>query len=86
MQRFVLALVLLAAAAAAQAITPSRQDANGAGGTCPESETAAVTDTGAPAGPAPAASKTAPPQGKGGTSARPRSGTRWHSFLPGMFK
>jgi hypothetical protein len=88
MSRFLLALILLAAAVTAQAITPTRQGANSGGGTCPETETVIADAEDAPAQePAPAATKTAPPpQAKGGTMARPKSGARWHSFLPGMFK
>ena len=90
MQRFALAIVLLAAAAMAQAVTPARQDANGSGGHCPEaeaSETPVTADAAAPAEPAPAAGKAAgPAPSKGGSVAKTRPGTRWHSFLPGMFK
>ena len=90
MQRFALALFLLAAAAAVQAITPSRQDANGAGSTCPEAEASQADDearVGETAEPAPAAAKQAvPTPSKGGSVAKTRTGTRWHSFLPGMFK
>ena len=89
MHRFALAFLLLAAATAVQAITPSRQDANGAGGNCPESDTVTVEegDAVAPPEPAPAAAKAAaPPATKGGSVAKTRPGARWHSFLPGMFK
>lgn len=87
MSRLLLCLILLAAAVTAHAITPSRQDANGGGGTCPETETpVATTDSGAPQEPSAAASKTPPTQAKSGTLVRPKTGARWHSFLPGMFK
>jgi hypothetical protein len=86
MSRFLLAFFLFAAAVTAQAITPARQGANSGGGNCPETETAVVEGEAAPE-PAPAATKSAPPpQAKGATMARPKSGARWHSFLPGMFK
>ena len=92
MSRFLLALMLLAAAVSAQAITPSRQDADGTGGNCPQAEEIAQAENGAaaveePAPPAPAKTTAPPPQAKETAPlARPKSGARWHSFLPGMFK
>ena len=89
MPRYLLALILLAAALSAQAITPERQDADGAGATCPETAAVAAEDEAATAEERPAApTKTAPPaQVESGSLGRqPKAGARWHSFLPGMFK
>jgi len=88
MPRYLLALLLLAGAVSAQAMTPVHQGANGAGGTCPENEVATAEAADGNEDARPAATKTAPPsQAKGGTLARPaKAGARWHSFLPGMFK
>jgi hypothetical protein len=91
MSRFLFALLLLAATVTAQAITPARQDADGAGGNCPGVDEIAraenAADPGAaPATPAKAGTPPAQPKAASPLSARPKSGTRWHSFLPGMFK
>lgn len=90
MSRFLFALLMLAAAVSAQAITPSRQDADGTGGNCPEAEEIARAENGAaPASAPPAPAKTTAPPAQAKETAplpRPKSGARWHSFLPGMFK
>jgi hypothetical protein len=92
MQRHLLtAALLLLLTAAAQAMTPARQDANGSGGSCPEAHADESTEPevadAAAANPDPrAAPAVAPRQAKVGAADRPRSGTRWHSYLPGMFK
>jgi hypothetical protein len=92
MSRHLLTLTLMLLAATAQGMTPAREDANGAGGSCPESQAAAV----AAAAPAPAVGQAAsdpaatpPPAAPakvGGGSRAAKAGDRWHSFLPGMFK
>lgn len=92
MSRFLLALLMLAATVSAQAITPSRQDADGTGGgNCPDAEEIArAEDAAAPAAAPPAPAKTTAPPAQAKEAAplapRPRAGARWHSFLPGMFK
>lgn len=91
MSRHLVALLLLAATVSAQAVTPARESANGAGGTCPE--TAAAPAQGdeetavASRDPATAKADAASQGSKPAVLTRPnRTGTRWHSFLPGMFK
>ena len=90
MSRFLFALLLLATAVSVQAVTPARQDADGAGSTCPEAEQVAAAENAAaeqPQPPAPAKTTAPPAQAKETTPLpRPKSGARWHSFLPGMFK
>ena len=87
------ALVLIGALllhATAYGMNPARQGPNGSA-SCPETQlaieadqdeaTAAATNGAAvvvPPAPAPAA--------KPAAATRPKSGGRWHSFLPGMFK
>lgn len=100
MQRVALTLFLLSmsALAAAQVITPSMADGNGAGGNCPEAAAAAAAPASAEEGrpddvavPAAAAgpasgelpARSAPPRPT--PSVRPKT-MRWHSFLPGMMK
>ena len=87
MSRHMLALLLFAAAASAQALDPARQDANGGGGTCPAAEASEEGEEAAEQAPNRTPGKAAPGSpSKGGSIARPRTGARWHSFLPGMFK
>ena len=95
MSRHLLTLALLLLAATAQGMNPVHEDANGAGGSCPEAQaTAQAEDPAAPAtaalpaaaGPAPSP-VAAPAQAKApGATRASKAGDRWHSFLPGMFK
>ena len=95
MRRHLLTLALLTLAATAQGVTPAREDANGAGGSCPEAQAAAASDAattpapalgqGAPVPVAAPAGAPAPTKVAGGSRAS-KAGDRWHSFLPGMFK
>jgi hypothetical protein len=91
---FLFATCLLVLASAVHAVNPARESANGGGGVCPEavaqaaaghdaSAVPATTDAVSQATPAPAAT---PTPAKRNAVARPRGGTRWHSFVPGMFK
>lgn len=91
MSRHLFALLLLAATVSAQAVTPARESANGAGGTCPEAEVDAVAvqeePVVEPRTRAEAKAEAASQGTKPAVLTRPnRTGTRWHSFLPGMFK
>ena len=89
MPRTAFAILFLAAALSAHAVTPSRQGANSSGGTCPEStaEASVAAEEELAVEPAAVAAKPAPPaRAKSGAVARPKAGMRWHSYLPGMFK
>lgn len=88
------ACCLLFAATAVQAVSPSRASANG-GGNCPETQAALVEEAAVPGTAAGGTAATPDPNAapnsaatpvKRNALARPRSGARWHSFLPGMFK
>lgn len=90
--RHLLPFALLLLAASAQGMTPDRESAHG-GGSCPEAPTDAAAEatphpalaagTEADASGAPAA---APAPAEAAAASRVKPGTRWHSFLPGMFK
>lgn len=91
--RPLLTLLLLFLAAAAQGMTPNRAGANG-GGSCPEQAEAAA-EAGTARDPvltaggddvAPTAPSAVPAPAKATQGNRVKPGTRWHSFLPGMFK
>lgn len=91
-RRILTAALLLMVAAAAHGMDASRASANSGGGSCPEAQAedmadaaadAASTDTRPVVVPAPATTTVG---GKAANASRPRSGARWHSFLPGMFK
>lgn len=93
MSRTVLTIALLLLAATAQGMTPARQDADSSSGQCPQAhaEAAAIAaPTAVPptvADPAvPAATAATPIAPKRDVLSRPTAATRWHSFLPGMFK
>ena len=93
--RYLLTLALLLLAATAQGMTPSRHGANG-GGSCPEAQAEAAAEAAASPHPvlaadgaeaqATAAPSAAPTPAKAADGNRVKPGTRWHSFLPGMFK
>ena len=87
MHRLMLAVAILLFAASTHAVNPARQGAGG-DGTCPpatadERQQAAISDG---ATPTTAPEAVATPVRPKATVARPKSGARWHSFLPGMFK
>lgn len=96
MKRLALTALLLSmsALAAAQVVTPNHASGDGAGSSCPEEKRLAdatlaegrADDVALP--PAAAAAvvptKAAPPRAT--PAVRPKSGMRWHSFLPGMMK
>jgi len=93
MSRTVLTIALLVLAATAQGMTPARQGANSSSGQCPQTQAEAAAAIAAPtavpptADPAaPAATAATPIAPKRDTLSRPTAATRWHSFLPGMFK
>lgn len=91
MTRHLAALLLLAASVTAQAVAPARESANGAGGTCPETEAVAAADEEEAAVEGRDAADPKAEAASQGTKpavlTRPnRTGPRWHSFLPGMFK
>lgn len=78
-------------AATAHGMSPARQGPNSSGGSCPETQVAVEAEAGdASATPSPEATAAngaaTPPAVKPSAATRPRSGARWHSFLPGMFK
>jgi hypothetical protein len=89
MSRLAFTLCLFVLAATAQAMNPARHGPNGSP-SCPETPVAATaegeevavgTSVEAPATPA------TPAAPKGATLPRSsKTGARWHSFLPGMFK
>jgi hypothetical protein len=93
--RYLLTLALLLLAATAQGMTPARHGANG-GGSCPEAHAEAAAEAAAAPSPvlaaggaeadATAAPNAAPAPAKAANGSRVKPGTRWHSFLPGMFK
>jgi hypothetical protein len=88
MSRIALSIAMLLLAATAQGMTPARQDANGSGGSCPESQAVVAEDPAEATGSAsraPVAPAVATPA-KPAAAATRRSGARWHTFLPGMFK
>ena len=96
MKRLALTALLLSmpALAAAQVVTPNHASGDGASSACPEEQRIAdaapvegrADDVALP--PAAAAAvvpaKAAPPRSM--PAVRPKSGMRWHSFLPGMMK
>ena len=95
MKRLALTAILLSmsAFAAAQVVTPNHASGDGSGATCPEARTAAEVAPvqGRPDDVAvPAAAVQAPPAkvapARSTPAVRPKSGMRWHSFLPGMMK
>lgn len=95
MSRTIFTLALLLLAATAQGMTPARQGASGSSGQCPQAQVEAAAAIAAPATvpptvadpAAPTATVATPPIApKRDTLSRPTAATRWHSFLPGMFK
>jgi hypothetical protein len=91
MSRYLLTAALLVLAATAQGMTPSRQGANGSGGSCPQAQEHAVVEEAGTADQQtvrnePATPAATPVPAKSGAAARPKTGARWHSFLPGMFR
>jgi hypothetical protein len=87
MHRLMLAVAILLFAASTHAVNPSRQGAGG-DGNCPPT----ATDERAPATASDGSAPTTAPEAvptpvrPKSTISRPKSGARWHSFLPGMFK
>lgn len=91
MKRLALTALLLSmsALAAAQVVTPNHASGDGANTTCPDEK--GVADVTPEEGraddvalPPAATAPVAPP--RTAPSVRPKSGMRWHSFLPGMMK
>lgn len=90
MSRLILLSALILIGATAHGMTPARQGANGSG-SCPETQLAMAADSdeadaAAAAGGAPTPVGPAPTPVAKPAATRPKSGARWHSFLPGMFK
>jgi hypothetical protein len=92
--RQLLTLALLFLAATAQGMTPNRAGANG-GGSCPEAQADVAAEAATARDPvlaaggddaSSAAPSAAPAPAKATQGNRVKAGTRWHSFLPGMFK
>jgi hypothetical protein len=90
MSRLVLLAVLFVLGAAAHGMNPVRHGPNGSA-TCPESQLPVDIDEdqateAAVNGPIAPATATPVPVNKPAAATRPKTGARWHSFLPGMFK
>lgn len=95
MTRLALSALLLSMSAfcAAQVVTPNHASGDGTNANCPESRSAAevapiegrADDLAPPVAATQALpAKAAPPRAT--PAVRPKTGMRWHSFLPGMMK
>lgn len=93
MSRLILLSVLLLIGATAHGMNPARQGPNGSA-SCPETQLAVEAEEDDAASAAATAQGAAPATGAGpgpvvakpAATTRPKTGARWHSFLPGMFK